>query len=159
MAYVNSGIAMKNTYYDWRIIILIALFLGVVTVLVILKLLYPDLEPQTLFSTVSPSASVTAAPANTVTPARVVAAVTSPAVTAPASSAPATVNASTAEAINAITPARISKAEAPTTSPPPMERPVVAATENTQPVRPATNVSATSGIVCAAEDREAQLCR
>ena len=46
MAYVNSGIEMKSAHYDWKIIIVIALFLGAVTVLVVLKLVYPvRLEP------------------------------------------------------------------------------------------------------------------
>ena len=53
MAYVNSGIEMKSAHYDWKIIIVIALFLGAVTVLVVLKLVYPDFEPGKLLSAAS----------------------------------------------------------------------------------------------------------
>ncbi len=66
MAYVNSGIEMKSAHYDWKIIIVIALFLGAVTVLVVLKLVYPDFEPGKLLSTASQVPTVSAEPVKAV---------------------------------------------------------------------------------------------
>lgn len=51
MAYVNSGITMKNTHYDWKIIIAIVVFLIGVTALVAIKVVYPEFEPEKLLST------------------------------------------------------------------------------------------------------------
>lgn len=57
---------MKSAHYDWKIIIVIALFLGAVTVLVVLKLVYPDFEPGKLLSTVSQVPTVSAEPVKAV---------------------------------------------------------------------------------------------
>ena len=70
MAYVNSGIEMKSAHYDWKVIIVIALFLAVVTILVALKLVYPNFEPGKLLAGGTQLSSVSAEPVkNTISPA------------------------------------------------------------------------------------------
>lgn len=103
MAYVNSGIEMKSAHYDWKIIIVIALFLAAVTVLVALKLVYPEFEPGKLLSAASQVPVASAEPV--------------------------------------------------------MEHPASPAKAKTPTVNPIHKASVASGIVCSAEDREAQLCQ
>ena len=43
MAYMNSGIEMKTSQYDWRIIGFINLLLDAVCALVTIKLMFPDM--------------------------------------------------------------------------------------------------------------------
>jgi hypothetical protein len=68
MAYVNSGIEMKSAHYDWKIIIVIALFLAVVTVLVALKLVYPNFEPGKLLAGGTQLSSASAEPVKNTRP-------------------------------------------------------------------------------------------
>ncbi len=126
MAYVNSGIEMKSAHYDWKIIIVIALFLGAVTVLVVLKLVYPEFEPGKWLSAASqiPTASAESAKA-----------VITPAATPKTKPVPAMAVKPLVE--HAILPAKV----------------------KTPAVSPADKASVTAGIVCSAEDREAQFCQ
>ncbi len=55
MAYVNSGIEMKTSQYDWKIIGFIILLLVAVCALVTIKLLFPDMTQEKLFSVLSSS--------------------------------------------------------------------------------------------------------
>ena len=126
MAYVNSGIEMKSAHYDWRLIIGIALFLGVVTVLVTLKLVYPDFEPGKWLSAASQEPVASAGP--------VKAAITP---VATPKTKPIPVIAVKPLEAHAILPAKV-------------KTPAVSLTEKT---------GVTAGIVCSAEDREAQLCQ
>lgn len=66
MAYVNSGIEMKTSQYDWRIIGFIILLLVAVCALVTIKLLFPDMTQEKLFSVLSSSSPAvnTASPQN-----------------------------------------------------------------------------------------------
>jgi hypothetical protein len=126
MAYVNSGIEMKSAHYDWRLIIGIALFLGAVTVLVALKLVYPDFEPGKLLSTTSQEPVASAGPVKAaITPA------------APPKTKPIPVIAVKPLVAPAILPAKV----------------------KTPAVSPAEKAGVTAGIICSAEDREAQLCQ
>jgi len=129
MAYVNSGIEMKSAHYDWKIIIVIALFLAAVTVLVALKLVYPEFEPGKLLSAASQVPVASAEPVKNVRPAQVQA--TTPKI----------------------------KPEPITIAKPVMEHPASPAKAKTPTVNPIHKASVASGIVCSAEDREAQLCQ
>jgi len=127
MAYVNSGIEMKSAHYDWKIIIVIALFLGGVTVLVAVKLVYPDFEPGKLLSAASQIPTGSADPVKTTRPAL--------AATPKIKLAPSTV------------------------SKPVMERPASPAKAKAATISPVNKTGVAAGIVCSAEDREAQLCQ
>jgi len=127
MAYVNSGIEMKSAHYDWKIIIVIALFLAAVTVLVALKLVYPEFEPGKLLSAASQVPVASAEPVKNARPA--------PAATSKIKPAPITV------------------------LQPVMEHPASPAKAKTPTVNPIHKAGVASKIVCAAEDREAQLCQ
>lgn len=125
MAYVNSGIEMKSAHYDWKIIIVIALFLGGVTVLVAVKLIYPDFEPGKLLSAASQVPAASAEPVKIVIPAA------TPKIKP--------------------TPSTVSK--------PVVERPASPAKVKAPIVSPVNKTGVAAGIVCSAEDREAQLCQ
>lgn len=125
MAYVNSGIEMKSAHYDWKIIIVIALFLGGVTVLVALKLVYPDFEPGKLLSAASQVPTASAEPAKTITP------------VATPKTKPASI----------------------TVSKPVIEHPASPAKAKPPTISPVNKTGVAAGIVCSAEDREAQLCQ
>jgi hypothetical protein len=140
MAYVNSGIEIKNTHYNWKMILVIALFLCGVVLLVILKLLNPAMDPQALFSAKpeipSPSHAVIT-PKHTAVSASSSAAIKSDVGTHLAK--PVVQSASTTPVISLVDPVVKSSVE-PTQS-------------NTIKSGPQT------GIVCSAEDHDAQLCQ
>ena len=104
MAYVNSGIEMKSAHYDWKIIIVIALFLAAVTVLVALKLVYPEFEPGKLLSAASQVPVASAEPVKNARPA--------PAATPKLKPAPITVSQPEMEH-----PASLAEAKTPTVNP------------------------------------------
>lgn len=139
MAYVNSGIEMKSAHYDWKIIIFIALFLAVVTVLVVLKLVYPNFEPGKLLSGGAQLSSANAEPVKN---------------TRPIMAAKPVVMAA-----NPVTPQPKTKPISPVATKPPIERPATVVSTKIPPLSSAHNTGETSAIVCSAEDREAQLCQ
>lgn len=53
MAYVNSGIEMKTTQYDWRIIGIIVTVFIITLVLVVMKFIYPGVTPDKMLSSLS----------------------------------------------------------------------------------------------------------
>ena len=129
MAYVNSGIEMKSAHYDWKIIIVIALFLAAVTVLVALKLVYPEFEPGKLLSAASQVPVASAEPVKNARPAQVQA--TTPKI----------------------------KPEPITIAKPVMEHSALPEKVKTPIVSPVNKAGVAGEIVCSAEDREAQLCQ
>ncbi len=139
MAYVNSGIEMKSAHYDWRIIIVIALFLVAVIVLVALKLVYPNFEPAKLLAGGSQLSSASAEPVKNTRPIMA----TKP----------------VAMAANLVTPQPQIKPISPVATQPPIERPAAVVSTKIPPLSSAHNTGETSAIVCSAEDREAQLCQ
>lgn len=139
MAYVNSGIEMKNTHYDWKIIIVIALFLALVIVLVALKLVYPNFEPAKLLAGGTPLSSASAEPMKNTRPIIATKPVT--------------------KASNPVTPQPPIKPISPVATQPPIERPATVVSTKIPPLSSVHNTGETSAIVCSAEDREAQLCQ
>ena len=139
MAYVNSGIEVKSAHYDWKIIIVIALFLAVVIVLVGLKLVYPNFEPEKLLAGGTPLASASAEPVKNTRPIMA----TKP----------------VAKVSNPVTPQLQIKPTSPVATQPPIERPATVVSTKIQPLSSVHNAGETSAIVCSAEDREAQLCQ
>jgi hypothetical protein len=139
MAYVNSGIEMKSTHYDWKIIIVIALFLAVVIVLVGLKLVYPNFEPEKLLAGGTPLSSASAEPVKNTRPIMA----TKP----------------VAKVSNPVTPQPQIKPTSPVATQPPIERPASVVSTKIPPLNAVHNAGETSAIVCSAEDREAQLCQ
>lgn len=169
MAYMNSGIEMKTSQYDWKMIGLIILFLAVVGVLVTVKLVFPDMTKEKLFAmlgsapatTVSQPVPAATQPAAAVTPAQEQPAQTKTAVTAAIASADV-VSAPVAEPGNV-------KPVQPTTKP----EPAVTAVTGTHAVADDTASAASiappqttpsrsntpTQISCSAEDRAAELCQ
>ena len=139
MAYVNSGIEMKSAHYDWKVIIVIALFLAVVTILVALKLVYPNFEPGKLLAGGTQLSSASAEPVKNTRPIMA----TKP----------------VAVAANPVTPQPQIKPISPVAPPPPTERPATMVSTQIPPLNSTHNTGETSAIVCSAEDREAQLCQ
>nr|WP_321241405.1 hypothetical protein [uncultured Tolumonas sp.] len=130
---------MKSTHYDWKIIIVIALFLALVTVLVALKLVYPNFEPGKLLAGGAPLSSASAESVKNIKPTMA----TKPVVMA----------------ANPVTPQPQIKPIAPVATQPPIERPASVVSTKIPPLSSAHNTDETSAIVCSAEDREAQLCQ
>ncbi|MFB0975001.1 MAG: hypothetical protein QMB71_02630 [Tolumonas sp.] len=62
MAYVNSGIEMKTSQYDWKMIALIILFLAAVAVLVTFRLLFPEITKEKLFAMLNSAPSTVESP-------------------------------------------------------------------------------------------------
>lgn len=139
MAYVNSGIEVKSAHYDWKIIIVIALFLALVIVLVALKLVYPNFEPAKLLAGGAPLASVSAEPMK--------------------NPRPTTATKPVAKVSNPVTPQPQIKPTSPVVTQPPIERPASVVSTKIPPLNAVHNTDETSTIVCSAEDREAQLCQ
>nr|WP_321272547.1 hypothetical protein [uncultured Tolumonas sp.] len=123
---------MKSAHYDWKVIIVIALFLAVVTVLVALKLVYPNFEPGKLLAGGAPLSSASAEPVKNTRPTM---------------------------AANPVTQQLQMKSISPVATQPPIERPAAVVSTKIQPLSSAHNTGETSAIVCSAEDREAQLCQ
>jgi hypothetical protein len=131
MAYVNSGIAMKSTHYDWKVIIAIAIFFIAVTALVIMKVAYPDFEPGKWLSATPQFTSAHHAAITTAAP-------------KPVSVVPANPSANGPIVTKSPTKLVVASIKAP---PPVVIEPSVQPAEKT------------SKIVCSAEDREAQFCQ
>ncbi len=159
MAYVNSGIEMKTSQYDWKIIGLIILLLIAVCALVTIKLLFPDMTKEKLFSVLSSSAPVvsTASPQNVpseksatnvshpvIVVAEVPAKTIAPSVEKVVRTENNAVNSAPAETDVHLTTAATKKTE------------TVTAQHHAEEPR---SVSETKQIICSAEDREAELCR
>ena len=139
MAYVNSGIEMKSAHYDWKVIIVIALFLAVVTILVALKLVYPNFESAKLLSGGAQLSSASAEPVKKTRPIMA----TKP----------------VAMVSNPVTPQPQIKPISPVATQLSIERPASVVSTQIPPLSSVHNTGETSAIVCSAEDREAQLCQ
>ena len=172
MAYMNSGIEMKTSQYDWKMIALIMLFLGVVAVLVTVKLLFPDMTKEKLFSMLNSSSSVAMSPVTEVS--QPVSGETKPAAAViPVTKSPVQ---NQTQATTADTSVNVSDTQAPQTvkhrpvQSPVTPEPVKTTAENlvaandadTTPVAPHTTPSRSDTpkqISCSAEDRVAELCQ
>lgn len=165
MAYVNSGIEMKTSQYDWRIIGLIILLLVAVCALVTIKLLFPDMTKEKLLSVLSSSAPVvsTASPQNVpseksasrvshpvIAVAEVPAKTIAPSVEKVVRTETNAVNSAPAETDAHLTTAAIKKTSTAE------KTATVTTPHNAEEPR---SVSETKQIICSAEDREAELCR
>lgn len=168
MAYMNSGIEMKTSQYDWKMIGLIILFLAVVGVLVTVKLVFPDMTKEKLFAmlgsapatTVSQPVPAATQPAAAVTPAQEQPAQTKTAVTAAIASADVSA-APVAEPGN-VKPVQPTTKSDPAVTAVADTHAVADDTTSIAPVAPqATPSRADSSrqIACSAEDRAAELCQ
>lgn len=143
MAYMNSGIQMKTTQYNWKIISVILLILASVCVLVVIKLMNPAFNPKSVATVLSAPAVLVSKPAQAaevVQPKPAIAAV-------PKNAAPD---------IHDIQAAVVPVAENKT---------IHAAVAHAEPIliKPQAALPAADRsekhIVCSAEDRAAQLCQ
>lgn len=145
MAYVNSGIVMKNTHYDWRVILVIAIFFVVVTALVVMKVIYPDFEPGKLLSGSAQLRSVNHATV----------------INTERNSAPA-VATSKADSEPLVKPTQSIEKVVKAPEPKPIAEPIIVPVK-AQPTAivesSAPTVEKSLSIVCSAEDREAQFCQ
>jgi hypothetical protein len=155
MAYMNSGIEMKTSQYDWRIIGFIILLLVAVCALVTIKLLFPDMTQEKLFSVLSSSSPAvnTASPQNV--PSEKSAATASHPVIAvaevPAKATPPAVEQvvkTETKAVNSVPAATDTHVTVETTE-----------TATTQHIAEEPRSASKAQIVCSAEDREAELCQ
>lgn len=130
---------MKSAHYDWKVIIVIALFLAVVTILVALKLVYPNFEPAKLLAGGAPLSSASTEPVKNTRPIMA----TKP----------------VAKASNPVAQQPQIKPITPVATQLSIERPAAVLSTKIPPLSSAHNTGETSAIVCSAEDREAQLCQ
>lgn len=176
MAYMNSGIEMKTSQYDWKMIGLIMLFLAVVAVLVTVKLLFPEMTKEKLFAMLNSAPSsvesprtetphpvrVETKPAVAVIPANKRLAqhqepasvpITAPETSATAASVPV-LAADKTEPVQSLTAAQ---PVAPTTK----QDVVVAEADMTPAIEQATSSRSDTPkqMICSAEDRAAELCQ
>jgi hypothetical protein len=154
MAYVNSGIEMKNTHYNWKMILLIALFLCVVALLAILKLLNPAMDPSALFSAKSAMPS----PSQAVMPVSKSAMNTLVSKPKPVDTS-STIPSSTVEP--STTAAHVDSAIVHPALPSPVAQPThVDLTSSAKRIPPMpSKTESPHEIACSAEDRDAQLCQ
>lgn len=155
MAYVNSGIEMKTSQYDWKIIGLIILLLVAVCALVTIKLLFPDITQEKLLSALSSSSpgvsTTTPQPVPSEKPAATVSHPVIAVAEVPAKAAPPAVEPVVRTEANVVKSAPAGTDTHLTTA-----ATETAATQHT--AEEPRSVSKTQ-IVCSAEDRAAELCQ
>ncbi len=155
MAYMNSGIEMKTSQYDWKIIGFIILLLVAVCALVTIKLLFPDMTQEKLLSALSSSSPGVSSTSPLPVPSEKSAAAASHPVIAvaevPAKATPPAVEqvvrteANVVKSVPAETDAHLTTA--------------ATATAATQHTAEEPRSASKAQIVCSAEDREAELCQ